>query len=123
MGETHLKNMVSSSKENKGGVAISRAMQIAGNPDFPPSTTEVTSSASKCSAKRCAVLPEYLQDKFFLPQSDMLRYFQIRHYITNHADWNIIKNAPTNIETYFINITKHQIPNKTMFPICTEGFY
>ena len=42
----------------------------------------------------------------------MFRYFQIRHYITSHKDWNIIKNAPTNVETYFINIIKHQLPNK-----------
>lgn len=29
-------------KRIRGVVALSRAMQIAGNPDFPPSTTDIT---------------------------------------------------------------------------------
>ena len=44
----------------------------------------------------------------------MFWYFQIRHYITSHKDWNTIKNAPTNVETYFINIIKHQLRNKKL---------
>ena len=54
----------------------------------------------------------YLQDKFSLPRSDMSRHFQIRHYITSHTDWNTTKDAPSHTEMYFINIIKHQVPNK-----------
>lgn len=115
MGETHLKNMVNSPKENKRG-----SCPFKGNPDFPPSTTDLT--FKRWARRNLRVIDQllcdtgvqpfaYLQDKFILTLSDMFRYFQIRHYITNHADWNIIKNAPTNIEIYFINRIKHQLPN------------
>ena len=30
----------------------------------------------------------------------------------SHKDWNMIQKAPTNVEMYFINIIKHQLPNK-----------
>ena len=105
----------------RGSVALSRAMQINGNPDFPPSTTDIT--FKRWAGRNLRVIDQllcdtsiqpfsYLQDKFLLPQSDMFWYFQIRNYITNHTDWNIIKNAPTNMEIYFINITKHHLPSK-----------
>ena len=108
-------------KRIRGTAALSRAMQIAGNPNFPPSTTD--STFKSWAGRNLRVLDQlfcdnvlqpfsYLQDKFFLPQSDLFRYFQIRHYITSHKDWNTIKNAPTNVETYFINIIRHQLPNK-----------
>lgn len=88
-------------------------MQIAGNPEFPPSITDIT---FKRWARRDLQPSSYFQDKFLLAQTDMFRYFQIRHYIMNHKGWNIIKNAPTNMEKHFINIIKHKSPTKTHVP-------
>ena len=108
-------------KRIRGMSALSRAMQIAGNPDFLPSTTDVV--FKRWAGRDLKVIDQlfcdnvlqpfsYLQDKFFLPRSDMFRYFQIRHYITSHTDWNTIKGAPSHTEVYFINIIKLQVPNK-----------
>lgn len=108
-------------KRIRGTSALSRAMQIAGNPDFLPSTTDV--AFKRWAGRDLKVIDQlfcdnvlqlfsYLQDKLFLPRSDMFQYFQIRHYITSHTDWNTIKGAPSHTEVYFINIIKHQVPNK-----------
>lgn len=108
-------------KRFRGRAALSRVMQIVGNPNFPPSRTDIT--FKRWADRKLKIIDQlfcdnvlqpfsYLQDKFSLPQSDMFRYFQIRHYLTNHKDWDLIQNAPTNVEMHFINIIKHQLPNK-----------
>lgn len=66
-------------KRIRGKSALSRAMQIAGNPDFLPSTTDV--AFKRWAGRDLKVIDQlfcdnvlqpfsYLQDKFFLPQRD-----------------------------------------------------
>ena len=103
-------------KQLKGGVALSRAMPIVGNVEFLPS---IWDNAYKRWAENGLytinqlfdgnVFKSFsqLQDKFALPSSDLFRYLQIRHYITNNTDWNIIKREPTSIESHFIYMSEH----------------
>lgn len=118
MGKTYFKIMVDSPKWI---AALLRAMQIAGNPEFPPSTMDITFKS--WAGRDLKVMDqlfhgnvlqpfEYLQEKLSLPRNDMFWYFQIMHYVTSYKDWNIIQNVPINIETYFMNLIEHQHPNK-----------
>lgn len=117
-----LKVWSTTQKRIRGTATLSRAIQIhRAIQIFTPSITDIT--FKRWADRKLKVIDQlfcdnvlqpfsYLQDKFSLPQSDMFRYFQIRDYLKSHKDWNIIKNAPTNVETYFINITKHKLPIK-----------
>ncbi len=53
-----------------------------------------------------------LSNRFILKSNDFFRYLQLRHYITSHKQWDIIKSSSTNLEKYFINIIEHGLPTK-----------
>ncbi len=53
-----------------------------------------------------------LSNRFILKSNDFFRYLQLRHYITSHKQWDIIKRSPTNVEKYFIDIIEHGLPTK-----------
>lgn len=108
-------------KRFRGKATLSRAMGIVGNLEFLPSITDI--AFKRWVDRDLKVVDQlfdegnlhtfgYLKEKFQLPQSDMFRYFQIRHYITHHRDWDIIRSPPTNIELYFINIARFHLPNR-----------
>lgn len=108
--------------------SISRALPIANNPDFKPSLLDA-------SFKRWGELGlltvnqllegDYfksfaqLQKKFNLPSTDLFRYFQIRHYVTAHKEWEILKRSPSGVEQYFI----HLIEKKIIVKHCISNIY
>ncbi len=53
-----------------------------------------------------------LSNRFILKSNDFFRYLQLRHYITSHKQWDIIKRSPTNVEKYFIDVIEHGLPTK-----------
>lgn len=53
-----------------------------------------------------------LQEQFDLPSKDLYRYLQIRHYVTNHKEKEMVSNKPNEIEDCFINVLEKQFPTK-----------
>lgn len=105
----------------RGRVALSRAMPIVGNVEFLPSLADLV--FGRWAEKGLRIINQLLdgqvfktfsqiKDKFDLPPSDFYGYLQIRHYITKHADWDLLKREPSSIETHFIYIMEHLITFK-----------
>ena len=49
-----------------------------------------------------------LQTKFGIAQNDMFRYFQIRHYLLKHKEWDKIRDLPNNLELFWIEVVEKQ---------------
>jgi len=108
-------------KKFRGVITLSRAIPIKGNPDFLPSICDSAFNRWEESGLKIinqifdgeTIKPfSQLCDKFTLRSNDLFRYLQLRHYITTHKHWDIIKRSPTNVEKYFINIIEHDLPTK-----------
>ncbi len=108
-------------KTFRGAIALSRAIPIKDNPDFLPSVSDsVFNRWEKNGLKIINQLFDgetirsfsQLSNRFILKSNDFFRYLQLRHYITSHKQWDIIKRSPTNVEKYFIDIIEHGLPTK-----------
>lgn len=102
-------------KKLKGVATISRAVSVADNPGFLPSRWDAI--FKRWTEKGLTMIDQLfdgsilrsfsdLKEKFMLSSNYFFGYLQIRNYITNHKEREIIKKAPTNVEQYFIAIIK-----------------
>lgn len=108
-------------KKLGGPLSVSRAMPIMGNMEFPPSVWD--SGFRRWADKGLSTINSLfngiefksftqLQEQCQLPSNDLYRYFQIRHYITNHKERELLSKNPNNIEDYFITLAEKHLPIK-----------
>lgn len=104
-----------------GPMSISRAMLIVGNIEFPPSLWD--SGFRRWADKGLRTINQLfrgtefksfsqLQEQFDLPSKDLYRYLQIRHYVTNHKEKEMVSKNPNEIEEYFISVLEKHFPTK-----------
>lgn len=61
-----------------------------------------------------------LQAKWGIDSKDLFRYFQIRHYLMTHKEWDKIKKVPSNFEQYWIEIAENKMNTKNIIS-CIYG--
>ncbi len=87
----------------RGPESISRAMLIVENVEFPPSLWD--SGFRRWADKGLRTINQLfkgtefksfsqLQEQFDLPSKDLYRYLQIRHYVTNHKEKEMVSKNP-----------------------------
>ena len=105
----------------RGPGSISRAMPIVGNIDFSPSISD--NGFKRWASKGLITINQLfnntvfksfaqLQTQFRLPSSNLFRYLQIRHYVTEHRERELVSEIPNNIEDYFIGIAENNFPTR-----------
>lgn len=87
-------------KQTKGSITLSRAIYIHRNIEFLPSLCDRAFDRwAECGLITISQLFEgnilktfsQLKNTCTLPSSDLYRFLQIRHYVSQHTDWEYIK--------------------------------
>uniref|UniRef100_A0A087YQ60 Reverse transcriptase zinc-binding domain-containing protein n=1 Tax=Poecilia formosa TaxID=48698 RepID=A0A087YQ60_POEFO len=104
-------------KKLKLPLSLSRAARIDGIADFKPN--KMDRGFGEWADKGLLVINQLftgttiktfsqLQREYNIANSDLFRFFQIRHYLQKHKEIDKVKESPTDFEKYWIEVVENQ---------------
>ena len=100
-------------------LSLLRAAKITTACDFLPAKMDSGFSHSLFEGMTLRAFSQ-LQAKYGINSKDLFRYFQIRHYLMTHKEWDKIKEVPSNFERYWIEIAENKMNTKNTI-LCIYG--